>query len=599
MLKRGAGVEGGDGAGRSMLHRAALQGKVEVAEKLLAAGANPSFRDSRGVTPLHVACKLLHFELMQLLLRRGADPNSPTRAGWTPLLLVLQSSANSKAALSCCRSLLRAGANPTGGGDAPRTALMLAIINGHSADLLELVIKAESKPLHPDENGSNCAHYAAMHGGLIHTLLAFVKFRSELLQSRNQFGETPLDLAVHHGFEEDALLILKISKKDNIPYRNLSMAYDSGSSIFHLAVQRGFTKVVKLFLDDARFNYDAQDQKKNTPLILSSLAGQDKCVKILLENQAKVNTRNESGHSALHAACFQNNPTILEQLLKAGAMAKLVDGQGCTCFHVSAAQGTHLALEVLLKHDNSLSWARNNACLTAFHLAALHGHPLCLAAIMNHCADTKGGSQGDYGLNATTKAGRTALWLAASSGQASCLATLVDRGADVDAVDIDGRTPLLAAAKAGHPHCVSLLCASKANLTASDSKGSTAMSLAVEGRQIQTIKVLLDAGYPVNKRDENGMTALHLAARLGDERCCLLLGQSGAEIEARDKRSRTPLHLAAYSGHQIPSLLLLNMHASASLVDKNGRNAVLAALSVGRKDLARNIEEEVHRLHVS
>jgi len=119
------------------------------------------------------------------------------------------------------------------------------------------------------------------------------------------------------------------------------------------------------------------------------------------------------------------------------------------------------------------------------------------------------------------------------------------------------------------------------------------------GRQIQTIKVLLDAGYPVNKRDENGMTALHLATRLGDERCCLLLGQSGAEIEARDKRSRTPLHLAAYSGHQIPSLLLLNMHASASLVDKNGRNAVLSALSVGRKDLARNIEEEVHRLHIS
>ena len=580
-----------------MLHRAALQGKVEVAEKLLAAGANPSQRDVHGVTPLHVACKILHFELMQLLLRRGADPNSTSRAGWTPLLLVLQAEPKSKAALSCCRSLLRAGANPNGGGEAPRTALMLAICNGHSAELLELVIKAENKPLDTDEDGSNCAHYAAMCG-VIHTLLAFVKFRSELLQSRNQFGDTPLDISIRCGHEDDALLILKIAKKDNIPIRNLSVSYDSGSSIFHLAVQHGFAKVVKIFLEDTRFNYDAQDFKKNTPLTLGSLTGQEKCVKVLLENEAKVNTRNEKGHSALHAACFQNNPAVVELLLKSGAMIKLVDGEGCTCFHVSAAQGTHLALEVLLKNDYTLSWGRNNAGLTAFHLASLHGHPQCLAAIMNHSDDIKGGGQGDRGLNAKTKAGRTALWLAASTGQASCVATLLDRGADVDIADVDGRTPLLAAANAGHADCVSLLCSSKANLSASDAQGFTAMSLAVHSRQIRSVKTLLDAGCPVNKRDESGVTALHLAARLGDELCCLLLGQSGAEIEARDKRSRTPLHIAAYNGHKNSCFILLNMHASATLVDKNGRNAVLAAVSAGHKGLGRAIEDEVHRLQL-
>lgn len=392
VLTRGAGVEVADGSGRTMLHRAVLQGRVEVAEKLLAAGANPSQRDVHGVTPLHVACKLLHFELMQLLLRRGADPNSSTRAGWTPLLLVLQAAPKSKAALSCCRNLLRAGANPNGGGEAPRTALMLAICNGHSAELLELIIKAENKPLDTDEDGSNCAHYAAMCG-VMHTLLAFVKFRSDLLQSRNYFGDTPMDISIRCGHEDDALLILKIAKKDNIPIRNLSKSYDSGSSIFHLAVQRGFAKVVKLFLEDTRFNYDAQDFKKNTPLTLGSLTGQEKCVKVLLENQAKVNTRNEKGHSALHAACFQNNPAVVENLLKSGAMIKLTDGEGCTCFHVSAAQGTHSALEVLLKNDYSLSWVRNNAGLSAFHLASLHGHPQCLAAIMNHSDDVRGGGR--------------------------------------------------------------------------------------------------------------------------------------------------------------------------------------------------------------
>ena len=75
----------------------------------------------------------------------------------------------------------------------------------------------------------------------------------------------------------------------------------------------------------------------------------------------------------------------------------------------------------------------------------------------------------------------------------------------------------------------------------------------------------------------------------------LLAARADPSAEADD---RTPLHLAAYSGHQIPCLILLNMHASASLVDKNGRNAVLAAVSAGRKDLARNIEDEVRRLQI-
>jgi ankyrin repeat protein len=58
--------------GSSALHYAASAGKVEVALKLLASGANPNHQNTLSSTPLHYAVYMQRRRILDLLLEHGA-----------------------------------------------------------------------------------------------------------------------------------------------------------------------------------------------------------------------------------------------------------------------------------------------------------------------------------------------------------------------------------------------------------------------------------------------------------------------------------------------------------------------------------------------
>jgi len=74
-----------DDEGETLLFHAAARGKADVAELLLAKGADPNASNERGVTPLHVAAQKGHAAVAKVLLARGANPNARTKEGATPL----------------------------------------------------------------------------------------------------------------------------------------------------------------------------------------------------------------------------------------------------------------------------------------------------------------------------------------------------------------------------------------------------------------------------------------------------------------------------------------------------------------------------------
>ena len=72
--------------GRTPLHIAAEEGHKEIAELLIAAGADVNAKDSVGFTPLHEAAWKGHKEVVELLIDNGADVNA--KSDWferTPL----------------------------------------------------------------------------------------------------------------------------------------------------------------------------------------------------------------------------------------------------------------------------------------------------------------------------------------------------------------------------------------------------------------------------------------------------------------------------------------------------------------------------------
>jgi cytohesin len=67
------------------LHGAAFWGLKEVAELLIAKGADVNVKDYKGVTPLHDAALWGHKEIAELLLANGADVDAKDEDGDTPL----------------------------------------------------------------------------------------------------------------------------------------------------------------------------------------------------------------------------------------------------------------------------------------------------------------------------------------------------------------------------------------------------------------------------------------------------------------------------------------------------------------------------------
>ena len=102
---------------------------------------------------------------------------------------------------------------------------------------------------------------------------------------------------------------------------------------------------------------------------------------------------------------------------------------------------------------------------------------------------------------------------AAMIGDTLAAATLLDRGALVDASDHNGRTPLIEAAFGGHQEMVALLLHRGAAVNARDADGWTALMEAASKGRNEMVRLLLSYGADPLARGNNGWTALRLAAR--------------------------------------------------------------------------------------
>ena len=122
---------------------------------------------------------------------------------------------------------------------------------------------------------------------------------------------TALMLASYHGHLDVVVSLLEEGSDVNVG--NLL------GTPLSFAVRRGHLEVVKALLDHgADVNYK-EEKDGNTPLIISCLAGQREIVSMLLSMGASVNDRSTSDLTALMAAAYIGNESIVRMLLENGA----------------------------------------------------------------------------------------------------------------------------------------------------------------------------------------------------------------------------------------------------------------------------------------
>lgn len=175
------------------------------------------------------------------------------------------------------------------------------------------------------------------------------------------------------------------------------------------------------------------------------------------------------------------------------------------------------------------------------------------------------------------------LLTAVRTGDEATVASMLDRGADVDTSDKEGNTLLMLAARAGNESMVRLLLGRKASPARRNRYGDTALMAACLDGYLPTAKLLVAAGSPLNGP---AWTPLHYAAFEGHAEVVEFLLSAGADKDAVAPNGYTPLMLAIRNGNEQAARRLLEHDADPDVAGPDGETALAIAKQRGESRLA-------------
>jgi len=170
------------------------------------------------------------------------------------------------------------------------------------------------------------------------------------------------------------------------------------------------------------------------------------------------------------------------------------------------------------------------------HFAASLGNVEVLSFVLDNNLGNK---------NARDKDGKTPMmWAVSSSGSEELLEALVDHGSDVNMQDFVGGTALFYAASRGNADHARLLLENGACTEIANIDGVTPLHAASEGGHTEIVSLLIQYGAFVNAGDDEDDRPLHYAVREGHQEIVKLLLAAGADVELRNNDAESPLSLA-------------------------------------------------------
>jgi len=200
--------------------------------------------------------------------------------------------------------------------------------------------------------------------------------------------------------------------------------------------------------------------------------------KLLAQDPASLQARNEDGRTSLHLAAACARKEIVALLLAHGADVNAADAAGRTAvlqaatsvpFGYSVAQERKDTVRLLVDAGAAFP-VSGPECQKLIHIAASSGYELLAERMISAGAD----------LTTKSRDGGTLLHSAATGGLARIIDILILRGADANSLNRYGLTPLHLAAMLGKRDAVLRLLAGGAGINARCPAGKTALNCADE-----------------------------------------------------------------------------------------------------------------------
>jgi ankyrin repeat protein len=164
---------------------------------------------------------------------------------------------------------------------------------------------------------------------------------------------------------------------------------------------------------------------------------------------------------------------------------------------------------------------------------------------------------------------------------------LLQKGADVNAAQVDGTTALHWAVYNDDAETVAALLRAKASVKAVNRFRVPPLALACTNGNAAIVKLLLEAGADANATMNGGETVLMLASRSGSADTVKALIASGANTDARERHGQTALMWAAAEGNTAVVRLLMEAGADINATLSSGFTPFFLAVREGRLDTVR------------
>ena len=298
---------------RTPLLWASLSSSGESIETLIELGANVNAqRTDDKEAPLTLSSAWNNFMAVYLLLNHGADANIAVANGYTPL--------------------------------------HWAVMKGNQ-NLVKLFLKKNALINTQDAEGNSPLHTAVSKGFFDITKLLVKKGSNVNLQ--NKEGRTPLFLGVKNKHEQLIKLLIENEADVNIGYKKnytetiLVRGKDKGRAAWHYVLVK--KHLLGLFLKRVK---GGRVNVADFGDILRSGWGKDPPEGIIDQILEECDFKEIPGVTVLHIASKENNePEIIDLLVKSGANVNAQDAEGFTPLHMAAIHGNLKIVKKLVDLD--------------------------------------------------------------------------------------------------------------------------------------------------------------------------------------------------------------------------------------------------------